>query len=82
MKCSGSLARQVNANVEVGVGAGAKINQGLVKDSLSLTDWSEEPASIMRLYFVFEDQYKEIKSKGMRDLTGDKEGFLSGLPVG
>lgn len=77
-----SILRSVNANVEVGVGAGAKINQGLVKDPLSLTDWAEEPASIMRLYFVFENQYKEVKSKGMRDLTGDREGFLSGLPVG
>lgn len=79
VKCSGALRA---ANVEVGVGAGAKINQGLVKDPWSLTDWSEEPTSIMRLYFVFEDQYKEVRSRGMRDLTGDKEGFLSGLPVG
>ena len=81
-KTSAFLPRGVNASVDVGVGAGAKIDQCLASDSLALAEWSEEPASIMRLYFVFEDQYKEIKSKGMRDLNGDREGFLSGLPVG
>lgn len=79
---SGARHVDVAKNVEVGVGAGAKIRQDLQKDIYSLESWAEEPASVMRLYFVFEEQYKDIKAKGMRDLIGDKEGFLSGLPVG
>jgi hypothetical protein len=31
---------------------------------------------------VFVEQFEEIKSKGIRDLVGEKEGFLSGLSVG
>ena len=76
------IVPDVAKNVEVGVGAGAKIRQDLQKDIYSLESWAEEPASVMRLYFVFEEQYREIRAKGMNDLIGDKEGFLSGLPVG
>jgi hypothetical protein len=67
---------------EVGVGAGAEILQGLTVDPLSVSDWKDKPESVMRLFFVFVDQFNAIKEKGMKDLIGEKEGFLSGLPVG
>jgi len=67
---------------EVGVGAGAEINQGLEIDPLKLTDWEDKPSSIMRLYFIFVEQFNEIKEKGMKNLEGVKEGYMSGLPVG
>lgn len=72
----------VKKNAEVGVGAGAEIAQDLVIDPLNLSDWNEKPEAVMRLYFVFVEQFEEIKSKGLKDLVGEKEGYLSGLPVG
>jgi hypothetical protein len=67
---------------EVGVGAGAEILQSLTVDPLNVSDWKDKPDSVMRLFFVFVDQFNAIKEKGMKDLTGELEGFLSGLPVG
>jgi len=67
---------------EVGVGAGAEISQGLQIDALKVTDWEEKPSSVMRLYFVFVEQFEEIRAKGMKNLSGIPEGYLSGLPVG
>jgi len=69
-------------SVEVGVGAGAKISQTLSRDAYALDSWEAEPAAVMRLYFVFEEQFAELRQKGIRDLVGSGEGFLSGLPVG
>jgi hypothetical protein len=77
-----SLRSAKRINQEVGVGAGAEISQSLTVDPLKVSDWEDEPSSIMRLYFVFVEQFEDIKKKGMKDLTGQKEGFLSGLPVG
>lgn len=68
--------------VEVGVGAGAQIKQDLITDSLELKDWEEKPNSVMRLYFVFVNQFKEIKEKGIKNLIGKTEGYLDGLSVG
>jgi hypothetical protein len=70
------------ANAEVGIGAGAQIHQDLLVDPLKLEDWQEEPAAVMRLYFIFMDQFNILKDKGFKDLTGSKEGFLSNMPVG
>lgn len=75
-------AQEVDMDKEVGVGAGAEIKQDLQLDPLSLSGWEEEPASVMRIYFVFEDQFKKIVEMGMKDLVGQKEGYLSGLTVG
>jgi hypothetical protein len=69
-------------NAEVGIGAGAQIHQDLLVDPLKLEDWQEEPAAVMRLYFIFMDQFNILKDKGFKDLTGNKEGFLSNMPVG
>lgn len=73
---------QKRLTTEVGVGAGAEIIQNLTVDPLNVSDWNDKPDSVMRLFFVFVDQFNMIKEKGMKDLTGEKEGFLSGLPVG
>lgn len=77
-----SVKRSRKSTAEVGVGAGAEITQDLVGDPLKLEDWQDKPASVMRLYFVFVEQFEDIKAKGMKDLTGEKEGFLAGLPIG
>lgn len=67
----------------VSVGAGAEIDQKLQMDSLGVEGWQEEPAAIIRLYFVFQEQFQDIvASGGVAELEGEKEGYLKGLPVG
>jgi hypothetical protein len=78
----GNDVKKRSITAEVGVGAGAEIYQDLAPDTLKIDEWEEEPAAVMRLYFVFIEQFKEIAAKGMKDLSGNKEGFLAGLPVG
>jgi len=69
-------------NVEVSIGAGAKIKQDLNRDTYPLDSWKEKPDAVMTLYFVFQDEFEKIKAQGMRDMTGKKEGMLSNTPVG
>ena len=67
----------------VSVGAGAEIAQELNTDSLGLDGWQEEPSAIIRLYFCFEQQFREIVGRGgVVDLQGNSDGYLEGLPTG
>ena len=67
----------------VSVGAGAKIAQELEDDVLKLDQWDDTEKGIIRLYFVFEPEFKNIYNNGgVRDLNGDAAGYLNGLPVG
>jgi hypothetical protein len=70
------------SNAEVGIGAGAKIKQDLTGDSLSVDQWNDKPAGIVRVYFVFREQFERYVSAGLKDLVGCREGFLDGAPVG
>jgi len=68
---------------EVSVGAGAAINQKLEVDTRPLADYHAEPQALMRIYFVFEPQLKEIISKGgIKKIEGKKKGFLQAVKVG
>jgi hypothetical protein len=67
---------------EVSIAAGAKIAQNISEDPYSLDSWKETPEAVMTIYFVFQEKFEEIKSGGIRDLSGKKEGMLSGIPVG
>lgn len=67
---------------DVGVGAGAKIAQDFKNDSRDISYWQEKPSTVIRLYFIFQDEFSYYLSKGIRNIEGSKEGFLSGLPVG
>ncbi len=67
---------------EVSIGAGAKIDQRLNADPFALGSWKDTPDSVMTIYFVFQDKLEELKSKGIRDLEGSKEGMLTGCVVG
>jgi hypothetical protein len=67
---------------EVVVGAGARIQQNLEPDTLKVSDWQIKPSAVMRLYFVFPEEFKQIVAKGTRDIVGSSDGFLKGLPVG
>jgi hypothetical protein len=67
---------------EVGIGAGAKIAQKFTGDNHKIKDWNEKPAGIIRLYFVFREQFERYVEDGLNDLTGTKEGYLNEIPVG
>jgi len=68
---------------DVSVGGGARINQKLSPDPLALDAWTEKESGLIRLYFVFEEQFRQIVEKGgIKDISGTEEGYLSGLPLG
>lgn len=69
-------------SAEVGIGAGAKINQDFMKSMVSLEDWKDKPEGTLRLYFVFQEQFEAMAEAGFNDLSGTKEGYLASLPVG
>lgn len=66
----------------VSVGAGAKISQQINVDPYSLDSWKDKPSASMTIYFVFKEKLEDMLSKGVRDLSGKKEGMLNNLPVG
>jgi hypothetical protein len=78
------LSRGIMRSVKsVSVGAGAEIYQSVVRDSLGVSGWNQEPSAIIRLYFCFEEQFKSIVSRGgVLDFKKNNLGFLSGVPVG
>jgi hypothetical protein len=67
---------------DISVAAGAKISQGIPEDPYALDTWKEKPDSVMTVYFVSEKQLEQIRSGGIRDLVGSKEGMLSAVPIG
>lgn len=75
-------ARLERLNVKVSVGAGAEISQDLAKDPLSVRDWKDDPSAMIRLYFVFAEQFSDMLRHGVEPLKGEKDGYLKGLPVG
>jgi hypothetical protein len=70
------------STAEIGIGAGQTISQGLQKDMRSVDQWKDKPAGIIRIYFVFREQFEKYAKSGFNDLTGCKSGYLEGLPVG
>jgi hypothetical protein len=67
---------------DVGVGAGAAIEQRLIGDKRDVSSWEEEPGAVIRLYFVFQEEFESYAAHGLKDLSGSPEGFLTGLPKG
>lgn len=72
--------RSIDASV--GIGAGEKIRQMIEKDMRSINSWQDEPSGIIRIYFVFREQFERFVEDGLNNLTGYKESFLDSLPVG
>jgi hypothetical protein len=67
---------------EVGLGAGARIKQRFGKAKHPVSDWEKEPTGVVRLYFVFQEEFERYAAAGLKDLEGSREGYLDGLPVG
>jgi hypothetical protein len=76
-----SSLRFRDASAEVGIGAGNKIEKNIQKSSRALDEWKEKPSSIIRIYFVFREQFERYAESGFNDLEGVKEGFLEGVNV-
>jgi len=76
------LAEPVVLQKEVSVGAGVKIHQDLQQDPYPLDSWKDAPEAVMTVYFVFQEEFDQLKAGGMRDLSDVKDGMLAGLPVG
>ena len=75
--------KNTKAVKDVSVGGGARIAQKLSADPLALDAWTEKESGLIRLYFVFENQFRQIVKKGgIKDVSGTEEGYLSGLPIG
>jgi hypothetical protein len=64
---------------EVAVGAGAVIKQELAEDKYGISTWKNAPDAVMRVYFVFQDEFDKWASHGF---VGESGSMLSGLPVG
>lgn len=78
-----NIFRSVSQPVkDASIGAGAKIRQSLEQDPYPLESWKDQPDAVMTIYFVFQEKFEELKSGGMRDLSGKQEGMLAGMPVG
>lgn len=67
---------------EVGVGAGAKIKQDFKKSCKSVDLWEKKPKGVMRVYFVFQEEFQRYAAEGFNDLKGSDSGYLEGLIVG
>lgn len=66
-------------NKEVAVGAGAQIEQVIKRDTYTVDSWKDEPDAVMRIYFVFEDEFNQYASHGFKGSLGS---MLNGIPVG
>jgi len=65
----------------IGAAAGAKIIQGIPKDLNPIDYWEKEPAAIFRVYWVDQDQLKEILATKIGG-TGESWLARSKIPVG
>jgi len=74
--------RTRSLSAEVGIGAGAKIKQRFEKDRHLIEEWRSKPSGIIRIYFVFREQFEKYVSEGLHDLVGHEEGYLEGIQVG
>lgn len=72
----------VIATKAVAVGAGAKIDQKLSPDTEDISHWKESPDAVMRIYFVFEEEFAKWRKYGMKCLEDVEQSMLKGLPVG
>lgn len=74
--------RSFTPQKEVAVGAGAKIHQELPIDTYPVDSWKDTPDAVMTIYFVFQEEFKNMIAGGFKDFKDCKEGMLNGLPVG
>lgn len=64
---------------EVAVGAGAQIEQEIKRDTYEIESWKDTPDAVMRIYFVFEDEFNQYASHGFK---GEHGSMLKDVTVG
>jgi len=73
----------VKKSKSVSVGGGARINQILIRDDLGIDGWQDTPSATIRLYFCFEEQFRQIvRDGGVTEFKRGSDGYLEGLPLG
>jgi hypothetical protein len=77
-----TLELPIRRSAEVGVAAGAKIKQNFEKSRHAVEDWESKPAGVIRIYFVFQEEFERYAAAGFNNLEGNKEGYLEGVSVG
>ena len=78
----GNQERCFTPQKEVSVGAGAKIDQELPADTYPVETWKDTPDAVMTVYFVFQEEFKNMAAGGFKDFKDCKEAMLKDLPVG
>ena len=64
------------------IAAGARIDQQVYPDPLSLDAYQAEPEGIIVINYASEQDCDRIIAAGKVDLSGSKEGFLKNVPTG
>ena len=64
------------------IAAGARIDQQVYPDALSLDAYQAEPEGIIVINYCAEAEAEAILAAGKIDLSGSKEGFLKNVPTG
>lgn len=78
----GALDAPERNTKDVSVGAGARIDQRLDADTTPIDHWNETPDAVMRIYFIFEDEFVKWRQFGMKCIEDVESSMLSGIPVG
>ena len=50
-----------------------------LRDKYGIDTWKDAPDAVMRIYFVFQDEFDKWASHGF---VGENGSMLSGLPIG
>lgn len=64
------------------IAGGARIDQRIHDDPETLDFWQDEPAGMIYVNYVPEEEVEQIIAAGERDLTAGGEGFMQHLAVG
>jgi hypothetical protein len=92
MRRIGSLVEHVNPanhvyvnHVQIDqmeIAAGVKIDQRIYDDPNDLAFWADSPEALVVINYATESECESIIKAGRIDLSGSREGFLTGLPIG
>lgn len=79
---SASVPLRSVAVKQLEIAAGARINQRVADDTLSLDDYQKEPDGLIVINYCTEEDAKKIIDAGKVDVKGSPEGFLQKVPTG
>lgn len=78
----GPITAKLAAVKQLEIAAGARIDQQVYDDPNDLSYWNESPEGILVINYVTQREALAVIRAGKIDLSGSKEGFLTGIPTG